>query len=317
MKPIKESIDQSINNIIEISEEQELLLIQYCKMFSVVITGSFYILDISKRRFIYVKPDDLFLCGYSVEEAMKLNLDLYSQIIHPEDLPLWNKFLEIIPQHLQTLQEKRNEIDHISCIFRLIRRNSFTKNPISQMVYQRMIPVWKNETISYLICSVENVSYKKNGFYLRYKNSPTYEKYEPATGSWRTHTTIFLNEREQVLLILSQQGLSSNQIADTLCRSKHTIQNQIKSLFIKLDVHSMQDAVETANHCNLLQPYKEKKINFPDRAMYIPEKKIGKKLICEIQILLDKGKSIRSIASIIGIAESTIRSWITKELLKR
>lgn len=49
MNPIEESIYQYINNIIEISEEQEPLLIQYCRMFSAVITGSFYVLDISKN----------------------------------------------------------------------------------------------------------------------------------------------------------------------------------------------------------------------------------------------------------------------------
>ena len=84
MNPIEESIYQYINNIIEISEEQEPLLIQYCRMFSAVITGSFYVLDISKKRFIYIKPDDLLLCGYSVKEAMKLNFDLFPLIIHPE-----------------------------------------------------------------------------------------------------------------------------------------------------------------------------------------------------------------------------------------
>ena len=86
---------------------------------------------------------------------MKLNFDLFPLIIHPEDLSLWNNFLEIIPQHLQALHEKRNEIDHISCTVRLIRKNSYTKDPLSQVLYQRMIPVWKNEKISYLICSVE------------------------------------------------------------------------------------------------------------------------------------------------------------------
>ena len=250
MNPIEESIYQYINNIIEISEEQEPLLIQYCRMFSAVITGSFYVLDISKKRFIYIKPDDLLLCGYSVKEAMKLNFDLFPLIIHPEDLSLWNNFLEIIPQHLQALHEKRNEIDHISCTVRLIRKNSYTKDPLSQVLYQRMIPVWKNEKISYLICSVESVAYKKNGFYLHYKNSLTYEKYEPAVGSWSTHTMSLLNERERILLNLSRQGLNSNEISETLCRSKHTIQNQIKALFVKLNVHSIQEAIERANHCN-------------------------------------------------------------------
>ena len=317
MNPIEESIYQYINNIIEISEEQEPLLIQYCRMFSAVITGSFYVLDISKKRFIYIKPDDLLLCGYSVKEAMKLNFDLFPLIIHPEDLSLWNNFLEIIPQHLQALHEKRNEIDHISCTVRLIRKNSYTKDPLSQVLYQRMIPVWKNEKISYLICSVESVAYKKNGFYLHYKNSLTYEKYEPAVGSWSTQTMSLLNERERILLNLSRQGLNSNEISETLCRSKHTIQNQIKALFVKLNVHSIQEAIERANHCNLLHPYKEKKIDFPNETIHSSPKKINKKLMCEIQILLDKGKSIRSIASMVDIAESTIRSWIIKKLLRR
>jgi DNA-binding NarL/FixJ family response regulator len=199
----------------------------------------------------------------------------------------------------------------------LIRKNSYTKDPLSQVLYQRMIPVWKNEKISYLICSVESVAYKKNGFYLHYKNSLTYEKYEPAVGSWSTHTMSLLNERERILLNLSRQGLNSNEISETLCRSKHTIQNQIKALFVKLNVHSIQEAIERANHCNLLHPYKEKKIDFPNETIHSSPKKINKKLMCEIQILLDKGKSIRSIASMVDIAESTIRSWIIKKLLRR
>ena len=36
-----------------------------------------------------------------------------------------------------------------------------------------------------------------------------------------------------------------------------------------------------------------------------------------LSLLLDKGKSIRSIASMVDIAESTIRSWIIKKLLRR
>lgn len=83
---------------------------------------------------------------------------------------------------------------------------------------------------------------------------------------------IFLNERERVISVLAQQGLNTNGIAETLCRSKHTIQNQIKSLFVKLDVHSMQEAVERASHCNLLYPYKEKKSIFLMKKCIPPQK---------------------------------------------
>ena len=91
-----------------------------------------------------------------------------------------------------------------------------------------------------------------------------------------------LNERERILLNLSRQGLNSNEISETLCRSKHTIQNQIKALFVKLNVHSIQEAIERANHCNLLHPYKEKKIDFPNETIHSSPKKSNKKLMCEI-----------------------------------
>lgn len=49
MKPFEDSIYQDINNITEISDKQEPILIQYCRIFSAAITGSFYVLDISKN----------------------------------------------------------------------------------------------------------------------------------------------------------------------------------------------------------------------------------------------------------------------------
>jgi hypothetical protein len=40
-------------------------------MFSSIITGCVCMLDIPRKQFCYVKPDGLFLCGYSVEDALK------------------------------------------------------------------------------------------------------------------------------------------------------------------------------------------------------------------------------------------------------
>ena len=230
MNPIEESIYQYINNIIEISEEQEPLLIQYCRMFSAVITGSFYVLDISKKRFIYIKPDDLLLCGYSVKEAMKLNFDLFPLIIHPEDLSLWNNFLEIIPQHLQALHEKRNEIDHISCTVRLIRKNSYTKDPLSQVLYQRMIPVWKNEKISYLICSVESVAYKKNGFYLHF--------FDDIFHSRKISEKEFQKEGSDVLPIVSNRLIPFNE-------SKKFLKHYSLNLYLSNTLYLLYDLIDS------------------------------------------------------------------------
>jgi hypothetical protein len=48
---------------------------QYFDMFSSIAAESFYVPDIPQKQFCYVKPDDLFLCGYSAGDALRLGYD--------------------------------------------------------------------------------------------------------------------------------------------------------------------------------------------------------------------------------------------------
>lgn len=112
--------------------------------FSSMFTGSFYILDIQLRQFYYVKPDDLFLCGFSAEDVFRMGYEFYSKIIHPEDLRLCMDMHQTVIQHLKDSKETQGEIDYFSCTFRLQRNYHFEPSrPLPKMVYQRMIPIWE------------------------------------------------------------------------------------------------------------------------------------------------------------------------------
>lgn len=63
-----------------------------------------------------------------------------------------------------------------------------------------------------------------------------------------------LTERERAILMLAQQGKSSSEIADILCRGHNTIRNQIKYMFSKLKIHSMQGAIELARNSHMIYP---------------------------------------------------------------
>jgi hypothetical protein len=93
------------------------------------------VLDTQRKQFCYIKPDDLFLCGFSVEDALRLGYDFYSKIIYPEDLSLWADMDKVIWRYLKNDEEKRDNIDYFSCIFRLQRKFSFMSRALSQMVY--------------------------------------------------------------------------------------------------------------------------------------------------------------------------------------
>ena len=45
---------------------------------------SIYVLDLQKRRFVFVSDHKLFLCGRTPDEAMQTGVKHYSELIHPK-----------------------------------------------------------------------------------------------------------------------------------------------------------------------------------------------------------------------------------------
>jgi hypothetical protein len=79
-----------------VPDEHIPTLIRYFDLFSSITIGSLYVPDIPRKQFCCVKPDNLFFCGYSAEDALGQGYDFYSKIIHPGDLSLWTAIYEIV-----------------------------------------------------------------------------------------------------------------------------------------------------------------------------------------------------------------------------
>jgi DNA-binding CsgD family transcriptional regulator len=230
-------------------------LIRHFDIFSSITTESVYVLDILQKRFCYVKPDDFFLCGYPAKDALKEGVEFYPKIVYPEDLPLWMAMYKAVLQYLKKFKEKRDEIDCFSCTFRLQRKYSFISRPLPQMIYHRMTPLWENDELHYLICSVGSSTIKEAGnLCMHNKDGLRYEEYNLITKRWEDKKKVQLTERERAILILAGQGESPKEIANDLCKGHNTIRNQIKALFAKLKVHSMQEAIEFASYHRLIYP---------------------------------------------------------------
>lgn len=241
--------------------EQNLPLNQYLEQLSSIAPESFYVLDVLQRTICYVKPDDLFLCGFLAEDVLRLGYDFYPKIICSDDLPLWIDMRELTLRYLMDFEESCDVIDYISCTFRLQRTYSFSSRPLLQMVYHRMKPVWKNDKLCYLICCVESSTIEKVGnLCLHYKDGLTYSEYNFITRRWKQKVKESLTERERAILMLAQQGKSAAEIADDLCKGHNTIRNQIKALFSKLKKHSMQGAIEFARNFRMIYPQQDAEV---------------------------------------------------------
>jgi len=291
--------------------------IRYIDMLSSIVTECIYVIDVATNRFCYVPSNDLFLCGYSVEEALTGANDFYKKIVLKDDLPAWEKMYKAVLWYLKDSDEKRDEIDYFSSTFRLQRKVSFSSpRPLLQMIYHRMEPVWENGELLYIICSVRSAATKKTGnLRVYFKDGLTYEEYNITTRRWKWKTLELLTEREKAILILAQQGKNSEEIANYLCKSRNTIRNQIKPLFYKLNVHSIREAVDFAFYHHIIYTRTDKQLQSREAPHKRPRVILTADMMQHIQQYLDEGISIRQSARIEGIAESAIRYWINKRKL--
>ena len=300
---------------IEFSFMQFLDLIPFSAIMNI------YVIDVQSNNLCYVHLNYLFQCGYSANDALFLEEDFYKKVVFPEDLQLLKKIREAILWFFKDCDEERNEVDYFSCTFRLQRKYSFLTRTLPQMVYQRMKPVWKDNELRYLVCTVQSSAAKKSGNLLMYyKDGLTYKEFNTTTQRWKRKTIELLTERESAILMLFGQGKNVKEIANDLHRGFHTIRNQIAVLFQKLKVNSIQEAIDFTRNHRMMFVSKETKQEHGNLSLETPRKKIRVLLTTDmlqrIQRHLDDGNSIRQAAKLEGIAESAIRYCIGKGKLR-
>jgi DNA-binding CsgD family transcriptional regulator len=213
-----------------------------------MVTESIYVIDVAANRFCYVSPNDLFLCGHSVEDAKKLGFDFYQKILHPNDLSLWKNMYKTVLLYLEDPKKNQDEVSYCTCTFRLERKYSFLIHPLSQMVFHRMKPVWTNDKLHYLICSVGSSTAKNTGNLRMYnEDGLSYDEYDFTAKRWEQKTIKPLTERENAILMLAKQGKIVKEIANDFDREYKTIDKQITNMYNKLGVCSMLEACIISN----------------------------------------------------------------------
>lgn len=296
------------------ANRRELAFIQYCVALSSLIPGSFYVWDIVQGQFHYIKPDDLFLCGHSVEEAMEAGYDFFPGIIHPEDRLLWKSFLDNLPQKLHRPQGSTNEQVEFFCLLRLLRKYPFLKEPVELYTYHRIIPIRKDSAPIYLIGIVSYTNCKKIGCYLNGIDHPACQTYDPVKRDWQILPIPQLSKREMEILTIAKGEQDITTIANRLCISHHTARGHINSIKQKLQLQDLREATDWISYLHILQSQQEKYVKETYCSTANPA--LNKELN-DIQALLDERQSVRSIAFATGRPESTIRSWIRKGFLRK
>ena len=257
-----------------------------------------YVIDFLKQGFHYVVNRDFFLCDFSVEEVLSLGYDYFPIVIHPKDLALFAAMHATILQHAM-ITGNPDEILYYSFCVR-------TKTEIGyMMIYHKLKPVYINGQVRFGICMMSSSVVSKSGrLRVYYRKDQEYDEY--ISGEWRRKKAETLTMREQRVLIYARQGIVNKDMAVKMKIEYQSILNIEKSIYQKLGVKTMTQAIIYAiNHHLVYQSdplMSDKTFKHPlKRRPMTPEKQM------RIQEKLTEGQSINAISKQENVSDFTIR----------
>lgn len=200
---------------------------------------SFYIIDYSRKGFVYVHDNPLFLCGLSAREVQHMGYDFYARFVHPDDIPFLFEVNEIGFRKYQELSiEDRKKDCYISYDFRLKNGDFYLP------VHHTLIPLIKNERqeIVWALCKVSLTEQRCPGDIMARLGEKNL-LWNRNTKCWDEIPKPQLSEKEKEIVRLSIQGFTEKEISDKLLLSGSAIKKRKKILFQKLRVKNMAEAV--------------------------------------------------------------------------
>jgi len=263
-----------------------------------------YVLDFFKRGFHFVADRNFFLCGHSVNEAISMGYDFFSEVIYNKDLKLFENMHAAILNRLGGM-DSPDEINYFSFSLRIRSEAGY------QMVDHKLKPIFANGQIRFGLCLMASSVWKESGnLRTYYYKSLNFDEYSSKNGKWLRKKVKPLTSQEKKVLILAKQGEIGKRIADKICIEPQAVKNIKNTIYRKLHVNTIIQAINvaTSNHL-IFQPTtlptqqenaKVMSVSKQRRPM-TPEKRVL------AQEKLNKGQSVNSIAKHVGVSECSIR----------
>lgn len=111
----------------------------------------------------------------------------------------------------------------------------------------------KDGRIWLAICTISLAAGNEPGNVIMKKpDSGTFYQYSLYDHEWEERREIVLTDNEREVLSLSTQGYTMNDIADNICKSVDTVKAYKRSIFQKLDVRNIAEAVAYAQNHQLI-----------------------------------------------------------------
>ncbi|MEI5986078.1 MULTISPECIES: response regulator transcription factor [Sphingobacterium] len=225
-------------------------LIEFTKSISYLTYQSIYLIDYYKKGFLFVSNNPIFLCGKSPSKVLEDGYFHYFENVPEDDLKMLLEINDASHKFYESLPNEERLNYYISYNFHL-------KQPVGKpvLINHKLKPLLldKNQNIWIAICFVSISSQKRSGnVTFKSHNSIVQYNYDFNDKKWEVIKFIELKKREKDILLYSAQGYTMEQIADWLFISVDTIKYYKRSIFNKLNVKSISEALIRALELDML-----------------------------------------------------------------
>jgi len=242
-------VSNSVYNVTDEDYQKINLLVNATKAFARSTHQCVYIIDYFKQNFLYVSENLAYWCGQTSDKIRDFGYRFYLDYVPEKEQQM---LLEINKKGFDLFNEIPfvERLDYtISYDFHIIhgRKLRLVNHHLTPMVLTKDGRIWL------ALCTISMSARSAPGYIIMKKSgSKSYYEYSLDKHKWIKKEGITLSETERDVLILSAQGYTMNDIADKLCKSIDTIKACKRTLFSKMGVKNIAEALSYATNYKLL-----------------------------------------------------------------
>lgn len=210
-----------------------------------------YIIDYNRMNFLYVSETPLFLCGESAEAVRQGGCTFFYKHVPVEDLEFLSQIHKAGFEFLKAIAIEERTHYTLSCNFFVQDQVSNEKILINHQITPLKLDSMGNIWLA--LCLVSLAPNRERGVaYITETQTNAMWQFSLKNRRWKQCEGIALNEQEKKVIRLANQGLSVEEIANEINRSIDSVKFYRKSIFRKLCVCSISEAIAVATHYRLI-----------------------------------------------------------------
>ncbi|OKY98654.1 MAG: helix-turn-helix transcriptional regulator [Bacteroidales bacterium 43_36] len=243
------TLQNTIESISDSDYSKTGLIIEAAKAFERTTYQCVYIIDYFKQGFLYVSNNIARLCGGEAEKIKDFGYKFYIDYVPKEDLKMLVEINTKGFKLFNTLPIGERKKYTISYDFHIMRdkRKRLVNHKLTPLVLTKDGRIWL------AICTISLAATNEPGNVIMKKvGASTFYQYSLYDHKWEERKEIVLTDNEREVLSLSTQGYTMNDIADNICKSVDTVKACKRSIFQKMDVKNIAEALTYAQNHQLI-----------------------------------------------------------------